>query len=447
VARRLSWLAWPVILSAPLLYVGFVRAYGVNVPYWDDWDQTQLIVNARLGTLRFADLWRQLGENRMLLPNALFLADAWWNHYNVKALLYLSAAFLALATALVVWAYRKHNPRASLFALAPFTILLFSPCQHQGTLWATYLSGYMAFAGTVAAVVLLAEVPGWWGLAFAAGCAVVGSLSALQGLFVWPCALLAAWATRRPRAQVMAWCAAAAVMTALYFRGFAFSNTGSPGLAFNLTHPWLTVQCILAGLGNPLLVSSGDGGPGPFSLAEAFGAVSLTLCGFLLLRLWRADRPSSAVPLALAAFGALFAVSAGIERAGAGLSEMFASRYSLYSLLLLVASWWSLSALWRRSSDRWIAAAGGAAAALLVLQGTSAYALAPAGMNAVWQWREHCAYVLTHLRAESDAAITGSLWYNAPQVRSDSLILKKYGLTAFYTSATTYHADGTVVAK
>ena len=60
-------------LAPPALYFLFVAHYGVNFIYWDEWAVVPLI-NAELhGSLTFTMLWAQHNENRMLLPNVLFV--------------------------------------------------------------------------------------------------------------------------------------------------------------------------------------------------------------------------------------------------------------------------------------------------------------------------------------------------------------------------------------
>src|SRR5262245_50679210 len=82
---------WPVRLSplsVVLLPAGLlawtILAYGVNVPFWDQWVVGGLVVQAFDGTLSLRDLVAQQNESRLVFPRLLFLGLAYLTGYDVR---------------------------------------------------------------------------------------------------------------------------------------------------------------------------------------------------------------------------------------------------------------------------------------------------------------------------------------------------------------------------
>src|SRR5262249_11804164 len=74
--RRLAaglvvWGLWGLPTAFALAFVG---VYGVNVPYWDDWDMVPVRTGRQPLTLDW--LWAQHNEHRIPLPKLLYVALA-----------------------------------------------------------------------------------------------------------------------------------------------------------------------------------------------------------------------------------------------------------------------------------------------------------------------------------------------------------------------------------
>lgn len=129
---------------AALLYV---RSYGVNVFYADEWDFVALLREAAPGTPSAADLLTRHNEHIYLLPWGLMLLLGGLTDYNTVPLMYLLVAACLLVTSLAVfWAYARSVGRSSLAYLlfVPVPLSLFSFRQFENLLWGNQVS--FAFA-------------------------------------------------------------------------------------------------------------------------------------------------------------------------------------------------------------------------------------------------------------------------------------------------------------
>jgi len=82
------------ILPALLLFY-FVHRYGVDLPWWDEWDA--LLIPLQLfdsGRLTFTALFAQHNEHRMLFPRLITLANAMLFHWNRTAEMYVTVVLL-----------------------------------------------------------------------------------------------------------------------------------------------------------------------------------------------------------------------------------------------------------------------------------------------------------------------------------------------------------------
>ena len=192
-ARLVPYLA---ILAPFVVALLYVRLYGVDVFYADEWDLVPLLRESARGTLGVADLLAHHNGHVYLFPWSLMLLLGGLTGYDTVPLMYLVVACL-LATSLAIFhAYARsvgRSPLACLFFL-PVPLLLFSLRQHENLLWGNQIT--FAFAQTfsvIALYLLFATTEGRREeLAFPASalCAAVASCSAAPGLLAWPAGLV-----------------------------------------------------------------------------------------------------------------------------------------------------------------------------------------------------------------------------------------------------------------
>ena len=88
----------------------FIKRYGVNAMYADQWSNAALVHDSYSGTLSLSKLWAQHNENRILFPNLIVIGLARVTHYNILDQLYLSGVMLVAAVGAIVWMHRLRSP-------------------------------------------------------------------------------------------------------------------------------------------------------------------------------------------------------------------------------------------------------------------------------------------------------------------------------------------------
>ncbi len=340
-------------------YLAFVLHFGVNAIYWDDWALMPMVHAALHGHLTFGQLWAPHNENRMLIPNLLFVLLAWAFHLDTVATMVLSAAIF-IATYLAFLRAADRYAGRPLRAIEVFGLgaVWFGFEDYENALWNFQLAWFLVVALLFVMILAFsARNPGRRHYAVAAGAAVAASVCSLQGLILWPVGLIClAWRHRGRQllASAGGWMGLAIITTAVYawhFQGGVITGGhGSPGYFYH--HPGATFAYMLAIVGNVLPLV------GPhLTVHEAVGAALWLACLWVIVAEWRRRRPADQVPVplpvCLIVFGLAFDGLAAIGRVSFGVSQALSSRYTLCNLIVLLGI--ATHLLGRRPARRHIA--------------------------------------------------------------------------------------------
>jgi hypothetical protein len=324
-----------------------ILRYGVDVPYWDQWEMALFFEKLARGSLTAADLFAQQNEYRQFFPNLLFVALGRLTFWNVKYEMHASL-LLACLVAWGVWRLGARTftdaPRRELLFLTA-SLFVFSSIQFENWLFGVQVVYFVPVACVVAGlVVAYSEKTGTRvALAVCACLSAVSTFSSANGLVCWlvlPPALLAARSQARTAARrwLPLWCAGVALCAAVYARGY-HSPASHPGTSEVLRHPLDALVFFVALLGGPLAV-----GPRPLTIviAVVVGACALAAYVFACVYLFK-FRDEAALVRRATAWAALGAYSLGTAalvtagRVGFGLSQSLTSRYTTFTLYMLVA--------------------------------------------------------------------------------------------------------------
>jgi hypothetical protein len=329
-------------LLAPVLATFWlINQYSVNMVWYDQWDDVQLLSYLYGGHLTLADLWAQHNENRVFFPNLLVLALSYTTHFNIVIEDYLSGIMLVAATTLFVLAHRRASPSTPWIYYCPVAIVMLTFIQGANTLWGFQVAWYIVLIGLAASLYML-DRPNltWLSFGGAVGAAVLGSFSSLQGLLIWIAGLLVLYHRRRSRLAIFAWVAAAIETGTVYFAGFNVSAGGAdPSYLFK--HPFGALKFFFFAIGDVIGVQNPASGAG----TDVLVLLGLALFG---ISIWvivnsikrRSESGGSVIGAALVCFGLLFAIFVAEARASAGLG--LASRYATFDLLIPVGCYLAL---------------------------------------------------------------------------------------------------------
>ncbi|MGB8352286.1 MAG: hypothetical protein WCD79_00205 [Chthoniobacteraceae bacterium] len=141
-ARPSPWVWWLAVLlplSPALSQLFLVNRYGVDFPYYDQWEGVgALFVKMNAGTLGFADFFAQHNEHRILFPLLIFYPLARLTHWNVRAELFVIWGIYVLL-AWNIWRTMRGTgfaiSRKSYWLFFAVCVIVFSPLQWQNQLW------------------------------------------------------------------------------------------------------------------------------------------------------------------------------------------------------------------------------------------------------------------------------------------------------------------------
>lgn len=333
-------LLWSVVLAPVLVLVTLVVRHWVDVPYGDQWELPTDIRQVHTEGPDASELWRQHNEHRIVFPRLAMLLLAWPTEFDSRAQMSLSLVLAAATLLAVVLLLRRtfaEMPRAVVIATATVTAaVLFSPMQYENWLWGFQISWFMNVLGVVAATTVLTLWPRdrrpIEPVLVAIACVVLAQYSLASGTLAWICLTPLLLLDPRHRRLLPVWGAAAVVSTTAYFLGYS-KPAGHPPLSEVFAHPLEGVRYVCLFLGRTVFADR--------DLGVAVGALLLTcfagLCvviGFRRRALW----PPAAPWICIAAYVLCSAAGAATSRAGFGIGQAAASRYTTISLLFLLAT-------------------------------------------------------------------------------------------------------------
>src|SRR5688500_16183986 len=128
-----------LIVLPAVMSLLFVRSYGVDVPFMDDWRNVLLLEKLYNGTITVRDLFRPANEHLTTIPYIVFLVLGYVTHYDTTTSMYASWFFIAISSIIVYASVRQALTSATraLIVFLPVTWLLFSPRQSQALLTET----------------------------------------------------------------------------------------------------------------------------------------------------------------------------------------------------------------------------------------------------------------------------------------------------------------------
>jgi len=362
--RRLVPLVSPTLVALfPIVLTLWVfRRNWTSIPYEDDWyTPGAQIVSFLEGNLRFADLFRQHNESRLLFPNLcnLFLVaiTGRWDSKDAIVLLFGLACvgsfllyILLLRTTTLTLSHR-------LWAWSLLNAVLFCPAEYETFLWGIFLVSLTPGVALLAAMLVnLSSLRLYWKVIANSALAFVATYSFANGMLLWLlaaplCAVRQSAGTKSNARNSISWYAVyllfGALALALYFRHFTHPAQ-LPRFATSVSSAVPLFHFLLLWLGNVFAPAGADAlFAGCLSLA-AFAA--LTVVAIKVARrqgnFWR-----SYPWLMIAAYGLISGAITASGRLGFGLGAALAPRYSVVSVFFYIG----LAGLAVSLCDYWMA--------------------------------------------------------------------------------------------
>jgi hypothetical protein len=361
-----------IVLTMVLVIISYSSA-----PYLDQWRMLDRFARNG-GAISLSLLWAQFNEHRTFIPNLFYLADLYVA--GGRNIFLLISIFIVQAFHLYVWGY-IFSKFAGLsgavwrtaFGIAAFC--LFSPNQYENFVWGFQIAFVIpGLAATISLTALLQHhkqnqdhaqnLVYSDSLLLALFAAVLGSLSMVNGLLIWPLLLLAGIVLRLSFKTLLLIGASAAATLAFYFRGY---TNESQLASFLRSQPLEGVKFLLLYFGASWKrISIGLG----MALAAAVILIAVTSCSRMLLKKRTVDG-FVLLLLEIIFFCIGTASMTAVGRIRLGMAQAYTSRYQTIAMLfwlcaaLLVICW-----LWKpgtKSSTDHIAIGSFQASLLLIM--------------------------------------------------------------------------------
>ncbi len=349
------YLITPLFLLAllPAIILGMlVLRYSVNLPFWDQWmlmpDLFFKIHNE--GAISFSDLIEQHNESRKVFPKLIFLNLAYLTHWDVRyemLAIFLLACFISLS----IYVLNRRTVRGSkikgLIIAFLANLLIFSTIQYDNWFWGIQLVVFMPIASLTFTILIA-----YSGLSTPAKhlnaliLSIVATFSYANGLLSWilfPFILVLTEMKSRSdfwkkKLLFIPWIICFIATLIVYFNDFQKPES-SPGFSNAINNPIKTVQFFLAFLGSPL----GSGiKESEITISTIIGGLEIVVFLGIIFYLLRHRKNyelfhRSIGWLAIASYTIVSAAVTAAGRVGLGLETSQHSRYTTFSIYLLVA--------------------------------------------------------------------------------------------------------------
>jgi hypothetical protein len=333
----------PIFLLVPLL-VG----NAINLPLMDQWNTPlAAIFKAFDGTLSFDDLIAQHNESRKFFPRLLFLgmafATKWDTRYEVLMIFLIACLIAAQVYYLSRMTIQGSEYKRILLSLLA-NLLVFSPVQSDNWLWGIQLITFIPITCITAGLIVSCsslEIKRK-ALILVVLC-TISTYSYANGMLSWfvvfPSAIASLRFSQYRKLKAQRWLILGGMIGCisnlfLYFHNY-IKPSQTPSFFESLSHPFEAVNFFLIFLGSPL-------GNHQLGTARIIGLILVILLSSILFYLLchRKDRQVIyySIPwIAIAMYSLASAAVTTAGRLGFGLEAAMPSRYTTFSLYLVVS--------------------------------------------------------------------------------------------------------------
>lgn len=322
---------------------GLVYEYGVNVPFWDQWDCPGIVLlKAHDGSLGFGALLAQHNESRMPFPKIIFLLLAkltGWNTRYETLLTFIGACLVSLNIYILLKRTSTITFHTRLFLLFMLNLLIFSPMQYMNFLWGMELVNFIPIICiTTCLAIVYSNLGETLKFILFSVLATISTYSFANGLLCWiivfPLLIFRTYKKTFDLRWLVLVATAASILlmdVSVYFYDYS-KPAHHPSFLGALLSPLKTALAFLTFMGAPL----GEKEQIPSAI---FGVILIGLFSAVCVQLFKMFRKGVSIDLffpwlALGIYSILNGLMVSVGRMGFG---VLASRYITFSAYLPVA--------------------------------------------------------------------------------------------------------------
>lgn len=435
----------PIIVGAIYIYL-----FGVNVPFWDQWDVVPLFLEKFFNAeLTIFDLFSQHNESRLFFPRIIMLILALCTKYNTVSQMFFMYALYCISFFILFLIYKKDHgiDKISLLQFIPITYFFFNLFQMSNMLFGVRIAQALAILTFLSSVYFIDSSKKFDRRFLGSiGMAIVSSFSFVAGLSTWPVCMIQIilQESRQKLRKIIIWGLSGILVFLIYFYGYN-KPAHHPSLLYSAYNPLDGILCFITSVGSTVIHNR--------LLSPILGVLMLiVLCCILLLNKNNLNLSKNAKWLSLIIFSLFASMEIAIGRSGFGVSAGISQRYFLLTFFSIIGLYCiSLNFLevqgqdstsissWRKknkknSSERDVHTLNyiiiGVILTLLFI-GTSAHFITGIEQGITTkQFREEIAYYLETYKLQPDKNLQ-KLYPNSSIVRERAPFLEEYKLSVF----------------
>src|SRR5438552_4087464 len=138
-----------------------LRRWGLNVPYWDDWDFVPVLRAAAEGRLSWQHFWAQENEHRIVIAKVVRLVLGRLTGWDIRAELIVSFVLggvtLALVVALLSRTFQSSTSSPLPYLIAVSSAFIFPRAGWENWLFGSLMQIYMGNAAAVFALFVISR--------------------------------------------------------------------------------------------------------------------------------------------------------------------------------------------------------------------------------------------------------------------------------------------------
>jgi len=332
-----------LITALPILY--FILKYGVDIPYWDQWEYVSFFDHFSKGTLTFKELFAQHNEYRQIVPNLIFVLLGSLTNWNVRyemIVIFLMASIISFQLLLIAEKTLIMHNWQKWFLYLLLNVFIFSPSQFENWLFGVQIVYYLPVLCFVTGLVTaFSKRKIGFKLLICIVLSVISTLSSANGLLCWLLIIPILFYTDENTIKwkrgvaFFIWIIAASLSILLYFLDYHQPDYHKTLLNTNLN--FTNVAGYFFNLmGNPLF--------GNLSINKTISVGVVLTISFAIFLLYLAinfrknELIKKTCPwVLLGVFSLMNGVLITFGRASFGIKQSFASRYITFTLFLLLA--------------------------------------------------------------------------------------------------------------
>lgn len=433
-------LAVLLLAFPPILGLLYIKSFGVNVLYWDQWELVPLIEKVYTGSLSLGDLFSQHNEHRIFFPRIIMLALAHMTYYDTVAEMYFSWILSLLTMLLIFRMHLQHsrNSTGTLVKFIPITWLLFSFRQYENILWGWQIQIYLCVLGFVASIYLLEKTTKLdknFLLAVSSG--VISSFSFVNGLIVWPVGFIYLFLAKKTKGTFpLVWIGAGALVWVVYFYNW-IKPQHHPSLLFMMNDPVSSITYFFVSIGSPLSFEKGA------AFGNGFLLVTLILFTLIII-VEKKLIVENAKWISFIFFSLFSSLSLTIGRSGFGVEQALSSRYVTLTSLGVIGIYLILSTLYAKFKNENYTnhlILYGVILSLIFMGIVAGYTEGVTEGKQIMDSRETSKYFLVNYGDSANynySSLTGLTYLGTDAVVHRIEILKKYNMSVFFNRSNLY---------